>query len=141
MKVDHIGYAVRDIRAAQKMLEILGFQFPEKTITDTARNVYISFGTSEAHGSAEDPSHGEYRVELIAPIGDAPSPVDRILKKVGATPYHICYSSDHFEEDLAALEESGYMTVVPPESAVAFGGRRVIFMFHRAVGLIEIVES
>jgi hypothetical protein len=128
MSVDHIGYAVRNIEEAKKSLEVLGFAFAD-IIKDEDRNICICFG--EMNG---------YRVELIAPISEG-SPVDVQLAKIGPTPYHICYKSADIENDIARLEKSRFKVTVPLAPAVAFGGKRVVFMYSLQIGLIEIVEK
>ena len=83
MKIDHIGYAVRDIDKAIKTFSALGYNFGE-VVNDTERNINLVFGEMDG-----------YRVELVAPLGK-PSPVDTHLSKIGPTPYHICYKSNDF---------------------------------------------
>lgn len=56
MKVDHIGYAVKDIGKAKKSMEALGWTF-QGIVEDTERSIYIAFGRME-----------NYRVELVAPM-------------------------------------------------------------------------
>lgn len=130
MKIDHIGYAVKNIDKARKSMEALGYTFQD-TVTDTDRNIYIAFG--EADG---------YRVELIAPMqGEGGSPVDAYLDKIGPTPYHICYKSSDIEADIEGLRKSRFKVQVPLASAVAFGGKRVVFLNSLSLGLIEIVEE
>lgn len=128
MKIDHIGYAVRDIDKAKKSFEILGYVF-EETIEDRDRNIYIAFGEMDG-----------YRIELVAPISEE-SPVDTHLSKIGPTPYHICYKSDNIEADIESLTANRYKVLIPLAPAIAFGNKRVVFMYSLAVGLIEIVEE
>lgn len=128
MKIDHIGYAVRNIDKAKKQMEAIGFTF-EETVTDTDRNIYIAFGVMDV-----------YRVELVAPISDG-SPVDSLLEKVGPVPYHICYKSDVIEEDIERLQNNRFKVTIPLAPAVAFGGKRVVFLYSLSIGLIEIVEE
>ncbi len=128
MKIDHIGYAVRDIDKAKKSFEILGYVF-EETIEDRDRNIYIAFGEMDG-----------YRIELVAPISEE-SPVDMHLSKIGPTPYHICYKSDNIEADIESLTANRYKVLIPLAPAIAFGNKRVVFMYSLAVGLIEIVEE
>ena len=128
MRVDHIGYAVKKIDKAKKSMEALGYIF-EPTVEDTERNIYIAFGKLDG-----------YRVELVAPMGEG-SPVDMHLSKIGPTPYHICYKSDDIEGDIEKLKASRYKVSIPPAPAVAFGGKRVVFLYNLSVGLIEIVED
>ena len=128
MKIDHIGYAVRDIDKAKKSFETLGYVF-EETIEDRDRNIYIAFGEMDG-----------YRIELVAPISEE-SPVDMHLSKIGPTPYHICYKSDNIEADIESLTANRYKVLIPLAPAIAFGNKRVVFMYSLAVGLIEIVEE
>mgnify|MGYP002627500138 FL=1 len=86
MKIDHIGYAVKNIEKAMIDFIKLGFVF-EKPVDDYDRNVRIAFGDNDG-----------YRIELVAPLNkEIQSPVDLQLARIGATPYHICYSTDNLE--------------------------------------------
>ena len=128
MEVDHIGYAVKNIDKAKKSMEILGYTF-EPTVEDKDRNIFISFGELDG-----------YRVELVAPMGEG-SPVDMYLSKIGPTPYHICYRSSDIETDIAELQKHRFKVSIPLAPAIAFGNKRVVFMYSLSVGLIEIVED
>ena len=130
MKVDHIGYAVKNINNAQKAMEVLGYRFDE-IIADTDRGIYFSFGTKDT-----------LCIELVAPIDikAGNSPVSNLLSKAGPTPYHICYHSDDMEADVNFLEDNGFRVIIPAAPAIAFGGKQVVFMYSVDAGLIEIVE-
>lgn len=128
MRIDHIGYAVKNIDKAKKSMEALGYIF-ENTVEDTDRNIYISFGEMDG-----------YRVELVAPISTG-SPVDMHLFKIGPTPYHICYKSADIESDIERLQANRFKVSIPLAPAIAFGNKRVVFMYSLSVGLIEIVEE
>ena len=130
MKIDHIGYAVKRIDRAITAFQKLGYEF-EPVIDDTDRNVKLAFGTKDG-----------YRVELVAPLDKkAGSPVDQYLSNAVGTPYHICYESENFDEEIDELVKQGYKVVIEPRPAVAFGNRRVVFMMNIGFGLIEIVEA
>lgn len=128
MRVDHIGYAVKNIDKARKSMEALGYVF-EPIIEDHDRNIFIAFGELDG-----------YRVELVAPMGEG-SPVDMHLSKIGPTPYHICYRSDDIEGDIERLKENRYKVSIPLAPAIAFNNKRVVFLYSLSVGLIEIVED
>lgn len=128
MTIDHIGYAVKEISRAEKSMEALGFVF-EETVEDHDRNIAIAFGTMDG-----------YRVELVAPL-EGESPVDAYLGKTGPTPYHICYKSSDIEADVERLKSKRFKVSIPLAPAVAFGGKRVVFLYSLSVGLIEIVEN
>lgn len=128
MTIDHIGYAVREITKAERAMEALGFAF-EETIEDHDRNIAIAFGVMDG-----------YRIELVAPL-DGESPVDTYLAKTGPTPYHICYKSTNIEADIERLKTKRFKVSIPLAPAVAFEGKRVVFLYSLSVGMIEIVES
>ena len=129
MIIDHIGYAVKKIEKAKSAFEALGYVF-EQMIEDTDRNILICFGQKDG-----------YRIELVQPLDKKKeSPVDAYLSKVGPTPYHICYTSDTFEKDMEALKNQGFRVIIEPVKAVAFGGKRVVFLMNLGLGLMEIVE-
>ena len=130
MKVNHIGYAVRSLDKARDDFERLGFVF-ESPIEDKDRNVIIAFGNKDG-----------YRIELISPlIKDKQSPVDNYLSKSFGTPYHFCYSSSSFEEDIENLIQKGFKVILKPMPAIAFSGRQVVFLISQYFGLMEIVEE
>ncbi len=128
MRIDHIGYAVKNIDKAKNSMEALGYEF-EPIVEDKDRNIFIAFGELDG-----------YRVELVAPIGGE-SPVDMYLSKIGPTPYHICYKSSDIENDIEKLEGSRFKVSIPLAPAVAFNNKRVVFLYSLSIGLIEIVEE
>ena len=130
MKIDHIGYAVKRIDRAITAFQKLGYEF-EPVIDDTDRNVKLAFGSKDG-----------YRIELVAPLDKKlESPVDQYLSNAVGTPYHICYKSESLEAEIEELKAQGYKVVIEPRPAVAFGGRRVVFMVNIGFGLMEIVEN
>lgn len=107
----------------------LGYEFGP-FVDDHDRNIQICFGEKDG-----------YRIELVCPLDrKKESPVDIYLKNVGPTPYHICYRSEDLEKDMEDLQRKGFRLVLSPAKAVAFGGRRVVFLSSLGLGLMEIVE-
>ena len=131
MVIDHVGYAVKNIKKALPSFQALGFEFAE-IICDDLRKINLCFGQKDG-----------YVIELVSPAyKGVPSPVDDVLKKNGSTPYHFCYRTERMlEEEIENFEASGFKVLIPPVPATAFGDKRVVFMYHITVGLIEIVES
>lgn len=129
MQIDHIGYAVKNIKLSINAFEKLGFEFGE-IIDDINRNVKIAFGNNQV-----------YRIELISCLNEnEKSPVDTVLLKMGPTPYHICYKTENLDCALVELEKEGYRIISLPLEAVAFNGKRVCFLIKEDVGIIEVVE-
>lgn len=130
MKINHIGYAVKRIDRAITAFQKLGYEF-EPAIDDKDRNVKLAFGSKDG-----------YRIELVAPLDKKlESPVDQYLSNAVGTPYHICYESDNLDAEIEELKAQGNKVVIEPRPAVAFGGRKVVFMMNIGFGLMEIVEK
>ena len=45
------------------------------------------------------------------------------------------------DSDVEELEKQGFKVVIKPRAAIAFGGKRVVFMMNIGLGLMEIVEN
>ena len=129
MKVDHIGYAVRNIDLAAKAFERLGFRVLSEKHADSGRNVFIQF--LENNG---------YIVELVSPTSPS-SPITSLLSKVGNSPYHLCYKVAHLDEELQRLKADSYVVLEVPAVAPAMGNKRVAFLVHREIGIVELVED
>ncbi len=129
MKIDHIGYAVKDMEGAIRKFLFLGYRLCGKAVDDAERKVKIQFLLDSK----------DERVELVAPL-EQNSPVDGWLEKNGNSPYHICYESEDMERDIAALKANGFIIVRRASPAPAMGGRQVAFLYSRETGPLELVE-
>jgi len=129
MKVHHIGYAVDEMDGAIKKFEDLGYALIGEKTEDKLRKVVIAFVKS-----------GDTLVELIAPSGTG-SPVDRVIEKNGATPYHICYEVEDIAETCSLLKKEGWTILIKPAPAPAISGAPVAFLYNKIIGLIELVEK
>ena len=130
MKVHHIGYAVRDIENALEGFYQLGFVLESRN-ADESRRVCIAFLRN-----------GETLVELVAPDdSDLPSPIDEVLKKVGPSPYHICYIVEDIDNQCKSLKKEGWSILIKRSPAPAIDNAPVAFLFRKSVGIIELVEQ
>lgn len=130
MKFHHIGIAVEKIYESIKAYEALGYSKSSDIILDPIQKVQLCFLDKD-----ESPT-----LELVAPIFPD-SPVVNILAKSGPTPYHNCFEVYDIAESITSLKQYGYRrlsTIVP---AIAFGNRRICFLYHKEVGLIELLEK
>ena len=125
----HIGIAVKDIEATAAIYEGGGYKV-SATIYDPIQNVDICWLTKE----------GAPIVELLAPVNES-SPVNKILKKNGVSPYHTCYVVKDIQVATSELKKQKYLMVSKPAEAVAFKGSKVTFLFNKNIGLIELVEA
>ncbi|MBO4726813.1 MAG: VOC family protein [Spirochaetaceae bacterium] len=131
MKFHHIGIACYDIEESSQFYIAHGYTKTE-TVYDPIQNVNICFCKNlTGEGTC---------VELISPK-DETSPVCKNLQKNGVSPYHICYETSNLETTVSELKKQKFLMVSKPAPAVAFGGKRVCFLFSKNVGLIELVET
>ena len=129
IKFHHFGVACRDIEKTAEAYGAIGYVKGD-TIYDPLQNINICF---LSHPSMP-------LVELLAPVDDN-SPVVQILEKNGTTPYHTCYEVSNLEAAIKSLKRQRYIVVSKPKSACAIEGRRVAFLYHSDMGLIELVEE
>ncbi|MBL9121944.1 MAG: VOC family protein [Phycisphaerae bacterium] len=116
--------------AIRTYAEVLGLSLLSGPFDDPIQRVRVCFlGT----GNEQD-----MPVELISPLGDD-APIHQYLKKeLGA--YHVCYELVHFDAALAHMRSLRCLLVSGPSPAVAFGGRRIAWLFLPTRQLIEVVE-
>lgn len=130
LQFHHIGIATSDIDKTAAQYLILGYEMDGNVTFDPEQNVNICF--------LKHPSMP--LVELLSTV-DEKSPVVQILKKNGVTPYHTCYSIANLDDAIRQFRKLKYMVVSSPKTACAIGDRRVAFLYHRDMGLIELVEA
>lgn len=129
MNVHHIGYLVKHFDEAFSVFSDLGFR-PDGSVTlDESRRIQIQFMSKDG-----------VVIELVSPVSKD-SAVGSLLKKIGASPYHICYESDDFQKDMESLEQKGWLRITEPAPAPAIDENNVVFLFNPEIGLIEIVEK
>jgi methylmalonyl-CoA/ethylmalonyl-CoA epimerase len=130
LRIDHIGYLVKDVNKAIAEFETLGYVMRGEVRYDEIRHVDIAFVENSG-----------YVVELVAPR-DETSIVWNLLRRNGNGPYHICYETSDSEEDIKHLVENhGFVKTVDEQEAPALGGRKVAFYTGRNIGMIELVEK
>ncbi len=92
MKVHHVGYLVSQIDGGIFAFGQMGFILKSGPVYDAIRDINIAFVVKDG-----------YCIELIEPCTEK-SVVYKLHKKIGNSPYHICYSTDNIEEDLSVLK-------------------------------------
>jgi methylmalonyl-CoA/ethylmalonyl-CoA epimerase len=115
----HVGLAVADIEAACPGLE---------HYFDPVQDVAVAF--ANAHGIT---------IEFISP-GSRNSPVFRSLAR-NVKLVHLCYSVSNLKSALSHADQRGFRTVADPVPAVAFGGRKIAWVYHPILGLFELLEA
>jgi methylmalonyl-CoA/ethylmalonyl-CoA epimerase len=129
MKIHHVGYLTKNLEKSRKQFEKLGYETEQEVSFDEIREINIEFMVNDG-----------YRVELIEPVSKD-SPMYPLLKHYKNTPYHFCYSVENLEEAIEKLTEERYVVIDKPERAPCIEGRRVSFLMHKDMGIIELVED
>jgi methylmalonyl-CoA/ethylmalonyl-CoA epimerase len=128
--IDHIGVVVGSLDAAETYYtQLFGLRRVGGRIVDPLQDVELQFLQDEAG----------VRLELIRPLS-ADSPSARALKQGGGL-NHVCYRVADLDASVRALVADAAKLVREPLPAVAFGGRRVAFLYTRQRELVEFVEA
>ena len=131
MKFDHIGIFVSDLTLGDAMLAAI---FPiarrSEVFEDDNLQVKVQF--------LYDTSGICY--ELVAPFGQN-NPVDGVLKARKNVLNHVAYRTGHIDGELARLRDEGAFVLGPPRPAVAFGGKKVVFLITALNFFIELIEE
>lgn len=128
MTPHHIGYLVKDLNRAIEKFNALGFAVVSEMVYDGYRDINICFLRN-----------GSLLIELVTPVSEC-SVVYGLLKKMGSSPYHICYRVDDIDKEAASLREQGYVPMGDAQPAPALHGSPAAFYFNRYVGIIELIS-
>ena len=97
MRIHHIGYLVKKMDKAVKAFLDLGYTLVQDVVLDDYRQVIICFMEKDG-----------YMIELVSPASKE-SVVFDLMKKMGNTPYHICYETEDMDGQIAALLAEHYV--------------------------------
>ena len=127
----HVGYVVGSIAEVGKdFARSLGAEWDGVIIHDPLQEARVTFMRC---GRPETPA-----VELVEPAGDK-SPLQKVVAKGGGL-HHVCYEVDSLDAQLAQSRAAGCLVVKNPLPAVAFGGRRIAWVYTRQKLLVEYLE-
>lgn len=128
LKIHHIGYLVKNIAKTKTLFTEIGYSVEKDTTYDNFRDVDICFLIKDG-----------YRIELVSPRTSS-SVVGELRKKIGNSPYHICYEVDNLENAIEELGQKRFVLWEEPQIAPAIDGRRVAFLVNGQMGMIELLE-
>ena len=131
MRFDHIGIFVSSLAQGRELLSAL---LPIVRQSDEFRDPLLQVEVQFLY----DPSDICY--ELVAPSGPN-NPVDTVLKTRKNVLNHVAYRVDDLDGKLIELRDAGCVPIGEPRPAVAFGGRRVTFLYNPLNFVIELVEE
>jgi methylmalonyl-CoA/ethylmalonyl-CoA epimerase len=131
MIFDHLGVFVADIAQGREALtQLLGAMQWSDVFDDPGIKVRVQFGT--------DPSGVCY--ELVAPFGLG-NPVDGALGAGVNILNHVAYRTADLDGEMKRMRRLGAIPTGRPMAAVAFGGRRVVFLINKLRFIIELIED
>jgi methylmalonyl-CoA/ethylmalonyl-CoA epimerase len=127
----HVGYVVASIAdVGQDFARSLGAHWDGAIIHDPVQEARVTFMRC---GGPEAPA-----VELVEPAGEK-SPLHKVVAKGGGL-HHVCYEVDSLDRQLEGSRAAGCLIVKNPLPAVAFGGRRIAWVYTRQKLLVEYLE-
>jgi methylmalonyl-CoA/ethylmalonyl-CoA epimerase len=127
----HIGYIVASIKdAAENFAQSIGAKWDGVVIHDPLQEVNVSFMQSRV---PNDPL-----IELVEPALPN-SPVSNFLERGGGL-HHLCYQVDSLERQLDLSRKARDFIAKSPLPAVAFGGRRIAWVYTKSGLLVEYLE-
>jgi len=115
-KIEHIGIAVRDLKAANATYTKLLGKPPYKSETVGSESVETSFFKT-----------GESKIELLQATAED-SAISKYIEKRGEGIHHIAFATDDIEKEVARLITEGFQ----PISAAPKRGadNKLVFFFH-----------
>lgn len=120
-KINHIGVAVKDLKAALPFYrDVLGMNF-EGTEEVEEQKVRVAFLQV-----------GESRIELLEPTAPD-SPVAKFLEKNGEGIHHLAYEVEDIEAALADLKQKG-VRLIDESPRQGAHGAKIAFLHPRASG-------
>jgi methylmalonyl-CoA/ethylmalonyl-CoA epimerase len=130
VKLHHIGIVVQDLEAqGAAYAGTLGAVPCSPVIHDPIQKVKVQFWKDDAGAL----------IELIGP--DSPESAAWRDSRKGGGLNHLCYETENIDRQVEESVRQGGMLTREISPAVAFGGRRIAFVFFLELGLIEFVET
>ena len=129
----HVGVAVPELGpTTELMTSLFGYRVISGPFDDPIQRVSVNFLTTQPSDIAE--------IELIAPLTED-SPIRATLAKGGGAAYHLCFETADLDQALAHAVRLKCLIVSQPAPAVAFGGRRIAWIYTKSRQLFELVEA
>jgi methylmalonyl-CoA/ethylmalonyl-CoA epimerase len=126
----HIGFVVSSIsEVGADFAFSLGAEWNGEVIHDALQQARVTFMYCEPDAPA---------IELVEPDTEH-SPLIRFRSKGGGL-HHICYEVDFLDQRLDYCRSAGALVVKQPLPAVAFGGRRIAWVYTKEKLLVEYLE-
>jgi methylmalonyl-CoA/ethylmalonyl-CoA epimerase len=126
----HVGFVVSSIsQMCEGFARSLGIEWNREVIHDPMQQARVTFLSYGSEGPA---------IELVEPDTER-SPLVKFVSKGGGL-HHICYEVDSLHARMEYCRSVGALIVRQPLPAVAFGGRRIAWVYTKEKLLVEYLE-
>jgi hypothetical protein len=133
LKLNHLGYAAKNLDAAVNAFLRLGYVKVHDDIKHhVPKNMYV-----------QRVRLSDLIVEVMAPADTTkPSFISSELDKTSApfVLHHLCYDVDDIHRTVDELMATGEYTIYEPITSGVFQNNLICFLRHRYIGLIEFFE-
>jgi len=130
MKIDHICFAVRDLKDGITYWEnVFAYKQMTKVVKNTLQKVKVVFLSKD----------DSITIKLIEPTKDNQSLVNFVNRGGGF--HHICFRCSDLGEKIIELNEKGLKTLVPPQKGEAFNNSKIAFLLARYGINIELIDT
>lgn len=129
-KLEHIGIAVSDLDASEKLFEKLLGTSSYKREEVQSEGVITSFFKI-----------GDVKIELLAATKDD-SPIAKFIEKKGEGIHHLAFESENIEDELSEKQENGFNLIneVPKDGA---DNKNIAFLHPKSTNgvLVELCQD
>lgn len=129
-KIEHIGIAVRDINAAEKLYEkMLGVKSYKREVVESEQVITSFF------------KQGPNKIELIQSM-NPDGVINKFIDKKGEGFHHIAYAVVDIKVEMARLKSGGF-TLLSDEPKVGADNKLICFVHPKTTGgvLIELCQE
>ena len=130
LKFHHIGIGTAAFEDAIGVYIDLGYELIE-SMDDHVLDVRIAFLRG---------GEGPY-IEIVAPLGPNGPLKSLQSRRLLPSPYHTCYETADLVAAGEYIQNKGFIPLGEPRPALAFGGALIAYFYHRATGMLELVEN
>ena len=130
MKIDHICFAVKDLREGISYWgNVFGYSQMTEIVKNSLQKVRVAF-------LCKDDS---VLVKLIEPLEDNHSLVNFVNRGGGF--HHLCFRCSDMKETMSELSDKGLITLVPPQPGEAFKNHNIAFLLARYGLNMELIDT
>lgn len=130
MRIDHICFAVRDIREGiEYWINVFGYRQMTEIVENSLQQVKVAFLCSD----------DSIMIKLIEPMDENISLVNYV--KRGGGFHHICFKCADIDDKMIELTDKGLITLVKPQPGEAFNNHNIAFMLAKHGVNIELIDT